>query len=294
MFGYFIFIIRCLFSKFKFFKLSPLKKAHFLRNCGLYFEAGRIYAKKGAYDHAIFCFAQCDAYRHLMHCYEKVGLISEAVSIAHAHQLYKEGAALCMRHQHLPKAAYFYHFFDIPQAIKLYKKLGNYSELGLCYLYNKRPTLALDAFCKCEDPLEKLQGMRQVEEAAIVLYLSKRYKDATKLFLALGDYYSVLECAKKRRDLPLIEQTSRTLSLQLFQQGNLTEASRLISPFDHHLARLYKYLHTLHNEQLNMAFYNGDYFFILKHCFATNNLLLAKEIRNHWLHQTLHTELLSA
>lgn len=284
MSGYIVFIIRCITGKFKFLQLPPLKKACFLKRCGLFFEAGRIYYRQSYYLEAIECFETCQAYRNLMACYEKLGLVSEAVSIAHTHNLYKEGAKLCLRHNHLTKAAYFYHFFDLPQAIKLYKKLGHFNDLGLCYLYLNRPTAALNAFMQCENTEDKLKGLRLVEEAAIVLYFRKHYRQALKIFAGLKDYHSVLECAKKLKDSTLIEESTRMLSHEALQKGNLKEASKLIAPFDYRLARLYSYLHKLHNETLINALCQQDFFTILKYCFNTNNLILAKEVRNHWLH----------
>lgn len=254
--------------------------------CGLYFEAGKEYLKKGCYTSALYCFQQCEAYRHTFYCYQKLGQASLAIEVAEKHGLHKQGALLCMHTKNYRKAAYFYSLFDSSKAIKLYKKLGANYELAHCYLANGRFFLALQSFLNCQDPLHKLEGMRLMEEVAIVLYLTKQYEEAIKLFTELHDYHSVLECAKKLQNSSLIETTSRQLSLYELEEGNLFHAAHLIAPYHKRQARLYYYLATINNEELTLAIYEKRYFHALTFCFHSNNLLLAKEISKYWLYDS--------
>lgn len=294
MLYYLLFIIRCILGKFKFFKMSPLKKAKFLIHCNLFFEAGKIYLKKGHYTQALDCFQKCHAHRHAFLCYQKLGQVSLALEIADTHKLYRQGARLCVHTQNDYKAAYFYSYFDMPQAIKLYKKLGAHYELGHCYLVTYRFYAALQAFLNCKNPSQKLIGLQLIEEIAIVLYLNKYYQDAIKLFIGLNDSYSVLECAKKLKDTRLIEQTSRALAQQEFEEGNLLHAAYHIAPYNRILARLYYYLHQLNDQQLTHILDQQRYYEALSYCFHTNQFLLAKEISRYWLSQERNPLSLSA
>lgn len=287
MFGYILFIIRCVTSKFKYFTLSAPKKASFLLNCGLIFEAGYVYMKHGYYTDALSCFLSCDAYRHALYTYEKLGKIKEAIALAKAHQLYKEGAKLCIRHHEHHKAAYFYRHFDPEQAILIYKQLGASYELGICYLISSQLTLAHDCFKRCDDLSKRKKGLRHLEEVAIVLYLSHNYIDSMNLFIKLKDYYSALECAKKLRDKETQTYLRHTISKEAFSSGNYEEAAAAIAPIDRPLARLYHHL-THHTEDfIPLALYKKNYYLALHMCFAHNDIRLARYITQVWLSEDM-------
>ncbi|MGL4363469.1 MAG: hypothetical protein ACRCSG_09460 [Cellulosilyticaceae bacterium] len=198
--AYFIFIIRLLRTGPSFFKLSNKKKAFFLKKCGLSFFAGTLFYKEGYYIQAVDCFKHASKYRHLVYAYEKLGLTSDALETAYNNNLYVEGAKIAMLHNDLKKAAYFYYHFDTIKALHIYKKLNLFDCLGYCYLKLNRPKQAFESFSKCTDSAAKQQGLRHVEEAAIILYMRKRFKEARTIFLLLGDCFSANECSKHLND----------------------------------------------------------------------------------------------
>lgn len=283
MLYYVIFIIRCVLNKFKFFKLTKPQQAVCLKKNKLYFEAGLIYTKLKHYPRAIECFHNSKSPRHLIYCYEKLGQTSLAVEIAENYKLYKAGAKLCDKHNLTKKAAYFYTYFDLGVSIKYYKKLNLYYPLGQCYMRQYRFVTALDTFFKCQNPLDKLQGIRQIEEVAITLYYTKQYDEALRLFTHLQDYYSVLECAKKMNDLELIIHTTTLLATYEANENNYLTAASLIAPYNRDQARLYYGLAKANNPALTLALGEARYFQALRICFLQNQLMLAQQISNLWL-----------
>lgn len=273
-----LFIIKCALTKFNFFHLSSLEQARILKRNRLYFLSGYLYFKNKSYQKAIYCFNQCHAYKFVMLCYERLGQTSVALEIATTHKLYKQGAALCMKHNHIKMAASFYRFFDLRTAIKLYKKCDCYYEVGLCLLQDKQYHSALEFFYKCKNPLDKLNGIRKVEEIAIVLYLKKKYYKSIALFTTLGDYYSVLECAKKIKDTALIQETQELIATFEARDNNYTLAANYINPMNRDRAILYSYLAHSNNDALKLSILKGAYFNALRICFHSNNLPLAKQV----------------
>ena len=273
-----LFIIKCALTKFNFFHLSSLEQALVLKRNRLYYLSGHLYLKNKAYKKAIYCFTQCGAYKLLMLCYERLGQTSVAIEIATTHGLYKQGASLCMKHNNFKKAAFFYQFYDLRTAIKLYKKCECYYEAGLCLLKDKQYNSALELFYKCQNSLDKLNGIRKIEELAIVFYLKKDYHKSLQLFTALGDYYSVLECAKKLKDPVLIEETTKLIVSFEAKDNNYTLAANYIEPIDEDTATLYSILANTNNDALKLSISKGAYFNALRICFHSNNLPLAKQV----------------
>ncbi|MDA3730641.1 hypothetical protein PBV87_03900 [Niameybacter massiliensis] len=273
-----LFVLKCFITRFNFFHLSPLDQALELKRNHLYYLAGRLYLKEKAYKKAIYCFEKCHAYRSLMYCYEKLGNTSVALEVADKHHLYKEGAMLCKKHNNDKKAAYFYKYYNPYLAAKLYKKCSCYYEAGLCMLENHQYLSAIETFYKCTDPLDKLAGLRQVEEVAIVMYLKKFYYESMHLFTALGDYYSVLECAKRLDDPVLIDETSKLIASFEAEDNNYALAAHYIASSNHDTALLYTYLSYRDNDALKLSLFKGAYFNALKICFHNNDLPLAKQV----------------
>ncbi|MEF9959077.1 MAG: hypothetical protein RR776_03770, partial [Niameybacter sp.] len=149
---------------------------------------------------------------------------------------------------------------------------------GICMLENHQYINALETFYKCQDPLDKLSGLRQVEEVAIVLYLKRAYHDSLRLFTALGDYYSALECAKRLHDEILIAQTCKLIADFEAYDNNYIEAALYIAACDNDRATLYRYLASTDNDALKLSLFKGAYFNALKICFHTNDLFLAKQV----------------
>ena len=282
MLHYLLFAIRCLFGRFRYFKLSPRKKAKFLIRCNLYFEAGNHYRKIGAYQEAVACYEKCQAYRQCFYCYEKLGQVSKALQLAEQHKLYKMGAELCMRTNNPIKAASFYRLYKLPEAIKIYKRHNMFYELGHCYLHSYRFQAALGAFLKCEDPYLKADGLKHIDEIATVHYLQKQYQEALKLFEGLGDDRSSLACATALKDKERIAALSKRLATSDYAAGRLSEAAYRIAPYSRHLARLFYHLEKEQNPELLTAFSEGRYLDLITYCFHNNNLHLAQALSRYW------------
>lgn len=275
---YVIFIIKCILTKFSFFHLTSMQKALVLKRNRLYFTAGMLYMKNNAYERAAYCFKKGHAFKQLMLCYEKMGATSSAIEIAEIHGYHKQGALLCSKHRIPKKAAYFYSFTKPLYSAKLYKQCGCYYEAGLSYMKAYQFTSAIDCFYKTQNPYDKLNGLKQVEEVGIVLYLSKNYEASMKLFTHLGDYYSVLECAKKCHSSYLIKQTEQLIALYEAHDNNYLTAAHYIAKSNKEQARLYYYLSQTTNDALKVSIDKGHYFNALRICFNTNELNLAKQV----------------
>lgn len=275
---YFIFIIKCILTKFNFFRLAPMQKALVLKRNRLYFASGILYMKHKSYDKAIYCLKKAKAFKQLMLCYEKMGATSSAIEIAEKYGYYKQGAHLCTKHHNIKKAAYFYSFIKPLYAAKLYKQCQCYYEAGLSYMQVYQFQTAIDCFYKTRNPFDKLAGLRQVEEVAIVLFLSKDYEASLKLFKALGDYYSVLECAKKRHDSILIKQMKKLIATYEAHENNYLAAAHYMAKSNKDTARLFYYLSKVPNDALKVSIDKGNYFNALRICFNNNDLNLAKQV----------------
>jgi tetratricopeptide (TPR) repeat protein len=275
---YVLFIIKCLFTKFNFFRLTSNEKALVLKRNHLYFASGLLYMKNKSYQKAIYCLEKAHAFKQLMVCYEKLGATSCAIGLAEEHGYYKQGALICMKHHNKKKAAYFYSFTKPLYAAKLYKECDCYYEAGIAYMKTYQFLQAIECFYKATDPLQKLDGLRQIEEVAIVLYLSKQYEDSLKLFEALGDYYSVLECAKRCKNTELVRRLQELIATYEAHENNYLTAAHYIASLNMDRARLYYYLDQSSNDALKLAIDKGNYFSALKICFNTNNLPLAKQV----------------
>ncbi|OON99785.1 MAG: hypothetical protein ATN35_10875 [Epulopiscium sp. Nele67-Bin004] len=192
---YFKFMFWFNLNRKNFYSLPKIGQAHMLHKYKHYNKAGDIYMELQEYDLAIHSFLDSKQYDKIVHIYEEMGRVSNALEIAEQYKLYKLGAEICMKHENLVKAAYFYGFFDPLQAARLYKKSGRLYEAGLCYLNANKYATALTCFSKCENILQKNQGLCYLEEIAIVLYFKRQYEKAYEIFVGLNYFESALICA---------------------------------------------------------------------------------------------------
>ena len=188
------------------------------------------------------CFTKGKAYLLAIKCYENQGLYSEAIQLAEIKKYYRLGAMLCENIHSEKKAAFFYSFFNLPLAIKLYKKNSYYYEAGLCYLKLYQFNHAIDCFNKCKEEHLKYLGLRQIEETAITLFFVKEYVDACELFIKLHDYFSALMCAKKLRNSQIIMDLTLLVAYEEYQKRNFAVAAKYIAPYDSEKALIYHYM----------------------------------------------------
>ncbi|MHC1747774.1 MAG: hypothetical protein AB9856_05190 [Cellulosilyticaceae bacterium] len=275
---YFVFFIRCISSKFKFFKLPDDKKALYLEKYQLYFEAGLLHMKTKNYTRAANCFKHCSAHRYCMKAYEKLGSYSSAIEIADEQGYYEEGAVLCENIGNMRKAAYFYAYFKPLYAARLYKNEKLYFDVGTCYMKAYDFFSALEYFSQCDHEEDRILGFKQVEDTAITLFLTEEYETAFKLFLKLKDYYSALDCAKKLGYPKLIESMCVLIALYEASQGNFSTAAKYIEPYDVEKALLYYYLGSNNTEAIRLLVDHKEYEKALNICYTNNYVELADEI----------------
>lgn len=275
---YFIFFLRCIRNKFKFFKLPDEKKALYLEKYQLYFEAGLLHMKTKNYTRAANCFKHCLAYRHCMKAYEKLGSYSSAIEIADEHGYYEDGATLCENIGNIRKAAYFYAYFKPLYAARLYKNEKLYYETGTCYMKAYDFFSALEYFYKCQDLEQQGLGLKQIEDTAITLFLTGEYETAFKLFLKLKDYYSAVDCAKKLNYPGLVESMYRLIACTEASLGNFDIAAKYIEPYDAEKALLYYYLASNATEAVRLLVDHKEYEKALNICELHHYTELADEI----------------
>ncbi|MDF2877807.1 MAG: hypothetical protein K0S30_903 [Clostridia bacterium] len=280
MYHYFIFLIRCIQQKFKFFIWPLHKKAIFLEKNKLYFWAGILYMELKDYNNAAVCFEAAHAYLHLILVYQKLGLYSKAIELADEKKYYKKGALLCEKIQNYKKAAYFYAYFKPLYAARLYKNEHFFYEAAQCYLKVYQLSSALECFNNCQLPAQKEEGLKQLEEFAVVLYFTKHFEDAFKLFIKLGDYYSALECCKKLKLEVLTEQTYLLIAHAEAENKNYVLAAKYIEPFDKNKALIYYYLGQAKADAIRLLLEQKSYEKAFNLCIHHEDLDLAYKLAN--------------
>ncbi len=224
------------------------------------------------YPQAAECFEKTKAHSHLILVYQKLGLYSKAIEIADQRKYYKKGALLCEKIKNVKKAAYFYAYFKPLYAARLYKGEGFYYEAGQCYLKVYQLFSALECFKSCEDPIKKNDGLKQLEEFAAVLFFTKHYEDAFKLFVKLGDYYSALECAKKLKIDHLIQQIHLLIGSSEAENKNYVLAAKYLEPYDRSKALLYYYLGQAKSDAMRLLIAENNYEKAFNLCIHHNDL----------------------
>ncbi|PHV71821.1 hypothetical protein CS063_04495 [Sporanaerobium hydrogeniformans] len=277
---YLSFGLYCLRTGFRFFKYRPHQQARILEKKKLYFLAGCLYMRLENYIQAASCFKAAKAYRQLVQAYEALGLYSKAIEVAEKLKDYRLGAQLCERIGNHKKAAYFFSYFKPLYSAKLYKLEGYYYEAGLSYLKAYQFISAIECFHACSSLAERAQGLRQIEEIAVVLYFSHSYEESFRIFFKLKDYFSALECAKKLREKKLIESTQLLLAYQEEQMGHYLLAGKYYEPFNPPKALTCYYLgHHIH-EALHLLIEQGAYAKAVNLCIQHNELAAAYELIN--------------
>ena len=276
-------------NKFAFLSYPALEKANFLSQKHLSFWAGLNYMDCHEYNEACDAFERSKAYKHLIIAYAKNGYYQKALSLAHQKKYYKLGAKIALHHHDLKSAAYFYSFFDLMHAAKLYKDLKCYYEAGFAFLGCHDPLDAIDMFRRCNKKWQKEEGFKQVSEFALVLYLKKNYEASFKLFMALDDYYSALECARALGEDKLIRSCYLLIGLNEAENKHFIFAAKCVEPYDKCLASYYYALGGKYQEQVRLLLAAGAYERALKVCLLHHNLNKAYEIASTYDPELLST-----
>ena len=271
-----------------FLKQKTLGKAKLLESGQFYFLAGIFYMDVKAYKAATRCFIKSHAYKHLIIVYQKQGLYSKALEVAENHKYYDLGAKLCLQIDNLKKAASFYAYEKPLKAAKLYEKENFYYEAGCCYLRAYEPIKALENFNTCQNPEDKLKGIKEIEEFAITLYFPNPYLDALKVFLALEDYYSALDCAQKLKEPILIDSITTLLAASEAENTNYLLAGKCAENVAPQRALVYYAKGHSYYDMIRLLVTQKEYDKAINVCLLYGQQELAYEIA-----QTYHTHLIA-
>lgn len=270
--------MRCQRNHFNFFSAAPLDKAKALAQSNLSFWAGLYYMDSKEYADASSCFEKTKAYKHLIIAYEKQGLYSKALALADEKGYYELGAKISIRINDLKQAAYFYSYFNPSHAAKLYRDLYCYFEAGYCYLTLCDALGAIDMFRRCTDKTQKAEGLKQVSDYALVLYFTKSYSSAFRIFLALDDYYSALECATCMKEDQLIASCRCLIASEEASQNHYHFAAKCIEPFDKKTAMSYYAKAGDYKAQVRLLLEHHDYEKAIHVCLLHQDLNKAYQI----------------
>lgn len=257
---------------------EPLTKLGALLQNKILFLAGIYYLDQKDYIEAEIYFKKTGAYRHLISVYQKQGLYSKAITLAEEKKYYKQGASLCMHIHNYKKAASFYSHFKPLQAAKLYKKNHFFYEAGICYLKAYHVLSAIDCFKACKDPHKRQSGLKQVEEFALVLYFSKDYDTALKIFLHLDDYYSALDCAVQMKEDTLITVIRLLIASDEAEKNDYILAAQCVENFVPDKAIYYYALGHAYSDVIRLLVEEGEYHKAINVCLLQNDLSTAYEI----------------
>ncbi|MBU3804101.1 MAG: hypothetical protein H9872_05010 [Candidatus Cellulosilyticum pullistercoris] len=234
------------------------------------------------YMDASLSFEKTKAYKHLIIAYEKQGLYSKALSLADEKRYYELGAKICLHINDLKQAAYFYSYFDPVHAAKLYRNLYCYYEAGYCYLSNLDPLNAIDMFRRCSDKTQRVHGLKEVSDYALVLYFSEAYESAFRIFLALDDYYSALECAQRMKEDKLIASCRLLIGYEEAEKCHYHFAAQCIEPFAPKKALIYYAKAGNYKEQVRLLLATNDYKKAIQVCLLHNDLNEAYQIASSY------------
>lgn len=240
--------------------------------------AGIYYMDAKEYADASLSFEKTKAYKHLIIAYEKQGLYSKALSLADEKQYYELGAKICLHINDLKQAAYFYSFFDAIHAAKLYRDLYCYYEAGYCYLTTFDALNAIDMFRRCTDKAQRIHGLKEVSDYALVLYFTKSYESAFRIFLALDDYYSALECAERMKEDKLIASCRLLIGYEEAEKCHYHFAAQCVEPFAPKKALSYYAKAGDYKEQIRLLLESNAYEKAIQVCLIHNDLNEAYQI----------------
>ena len=244
----------------------------------LSFLAGIYYMDAKEYADASSAFEKTKAYKHLIIAYEKQGLYSKALSLADEKHYYELGAKICLHIHDFKQAAYFYSYFDPVYAAKLYRDLNCYYEAGYCYLSALDPLNAIDMFRRCLDKAKKNHGLREVSDYALVLYFTKSYESAFRIFLALDDYYSALECAMRMKEDKLVASCRLLIGYEEAEKCHYHFAAQCVEPFAPYQAQSYYAKAGDYKSQVRLLLNSAHYEKAIQVCLFHNDLNKAYQI----------------
>ena len=230
------------------------------------------------YAEASSCFEKTSAYKHLVVSYAKQGCYSKALDLADEKGFYELGANIASHIQDFRQAAYFYSFFDANHAAKLYRDLACYYEAGYCYLIQYDALNAIDMFNRCRDKIKRTRGLKEVSDYALVLYLSKDYATAFRIFIALDDYYSALECANKLQEEDLIRSCKLLIGYQEASKQHYHFAAQCLEELAPEKALCFYAKAGDYEAQVKILLEIGDYEKAIQVCILHQNLNRAYEI----------------
>lgn len=266
------------FYQKQFFRLPAEQKAKLLARDHFYFLAGIYYMEAKKYKDATPCFQKAKAYRHLIVVYQKQGLYSKALEVAEAHGFYDLGAKLCLQIENTKKAASFYAHEKPLKAAKLYEKGHFFFEAGLNYLKAYEPTKAFECFSQCSKLADKQKGLDYLNEFGLVLYFTKQYEDAFKVFLSLEDYYSALDCAKKLKEPILIDSVTMLLAAYEAENAHYLLAGKCAETVAPERALVYYAQGKSYYDMIRLLISRQEYEKAVNVCILQNQLEMAYEI----------------
>ena len=275
---YLAFLLKCNQKHIPYFSSPALEQAKLLAENNLSFLAGIHYLDCKEYVDASLCFEKAKAYKHLVIAYAKSGSYSKALDLADEKGFYELGAKIAIHIEDYRQAAYFYSFFDPSHAAKLYRDLGCYYEAGYCYLVLSEVLNAIDMFNRCKDKVHRTQGLKQASEYALVLFLSKDYLGAFRLFIALNDFYSALECAKKLKEPKLIQSCKRLIGYDEASKHHYHFAAQCLEEFSPKEALCFYAKSGDYDSQIRLFLEAGEYEKAIQVCYIHHNLNKAYEI----------------
>lgn len=230
------------------------------------------------YTDASICFEKAKAYKHLAISYAKQGCYGKALDLADEKGFYELGAKIALHIQDFRQAAYFYSFFEPAHAAKLYRDLGCYYEAGYCYLTLYDALNAIDMFRRCRDKVQRTRGLKEVSDYALVLYFHKDYMTAFRIFIALDDFYSALECASKLKENELISSCKLLIGYEEASKHHYHFAAECLESFAPEKALCFYAKAGDYDAQVRLLLEAGDYQKAIQVCFLHNNLNKAYEI----------------
>lgn len=253
----------------------------------LCFWSGLNYMDCHEYSDACDAFEVSKAYKHLVVAYEKQGYYQKALELADQKHYYVLGSKIALHHKDLRQAAYFYNYFDPLQAAKIYRHLNDFYEAGFAFLSAYKPLIAIDMFRKCQQKSQRTKGFKQVSEFALVLYLKKQYSSAFRIFIALDDYYSALECARGLKEDKLIAGCHLLIALNEAEKRNYLFSAKCLEPYFPVLSTYYYALAGSYNDQVRVLLATGEYKKAFKACLLHHNLNKAYQIASTYAPELL-------
>ncbi len=232
----------------------------------------------GEYSDAAACFEKSKSYKDLIIAYEKMGYYSTALGLAEKHSYYELGAEISLKIKDKEKAAYFYSYFAPNKAAKLYREEGQYYKAGFCYLAMHNAIDAISMFSRVVNNEDREYGLKLVSEYALTLFFNKSYNSACKIFFALEDYYSALECAKRMHDETLTARCRILIGIEEAENRNYKFAAKCVEPYDCERAISYYALAGDYKSEAKIFIKNKEYDKAIQVCMIHNDLNSAYKI----------------